>query len=38
MRQQLEALATLLGIYAGELHASNGLMVVREELAELEAQ
>lgn len=37
-RQQLEALATLLGVYAGGPRASNGLMIVREELAELEAQ
>jgi hypothetical protein len=34
----LEALATLLGVYAGYPRASNGLMVVREELAKLEEQ
>jgi hypothetical protein len=38
VRQRLEELATLLGVYAGKLHASNGLMVVREQLAKLEAQ
>ena len=37
-RNQLEALATLLGVYAGYPRASNGLMVVREELARLEEQ
>ncbi len=37
-RSQLEALATLLGVYAGYPRASNGLMVVREELAKLEEQ
>jgi len=37
-RQQLEALATLLGVYTGYPRAGNGLMVVREELAKLEAQ
>ncbi len=37
-RQQLEALATLLGVYVGYPRAGNGLMVVREELAKLEAQ
>ena len=37
-RKQLEALATLLGVYAGYPRASNGLMVVREELAKLEEQ
>ncbi len=37
-RQQLEALATLLGVYAGYPRASNGLMVMREELARLEEQ
>lgn len=36
-RQQLEALATLLGVYAGYPRASNGLMVMREELAKLGA-
>ncbi len=35
---QLEALATLLGVYAGYPRASNGLMVVREELTKLEEQ
>lgn len=35
-RSQLEALATLLGVYAGYPRASNGLMVVREELTKLE--
>jgi alkylhydroperoxidase/carboxymuconolactone decarboxylase family protein YurZ len=37
-RQQLEALATLLSVYAGGPRASNGLMVIREELAKLEDQ
>ncbi len=37
-RKQLEALATLLGVYAGYPRASNGLMVMREELAKLEVQ
>jgi 4-carboxymuconolactone decarboxylase len=37
-RAQLEALATLLGVYAGYPRASQGLMVVREELATLEQQ
>lgn len=36
-RPQLEALATLLGVYAGGPRASNGLMIMREELARLEA-
>ena len=36
-RAQLEALATLLSVYAGGPRASNGLMVIREELAKLEA-
>ena len=36
-RQQLEALAALLGVYAGYPRASNGLMIVREELAKLES-
>lgn len=31
-QMQLEALATLLGIYAGYPRASSGLMIVREEL------
>lgn len=35
-RQQLEALATLLGVYAGGPRAANGLIVMREELATLE--
>jgi alkylhydroperoxidase/carboxymuconolactone decarboxylase family protein YurZ len=35
-RSQLEALAALLGVYAGYPRASNGLMVIREELAKLE--
>lgn len=35
-REQLEALATLLGVFAGYPRASNGLLVVREELAKLE--
>ncbi len=34
--QQLEALATVLGVYAGYPRASTGMMVVREELAKLE--
>jgi 4-carboxymuconolactone decarboxylase len=37
-RGQLEALAALLGVYAGYPRASNGVMVVREELAKLEEQ
>ena len=37
-RSQLEALATILGVYAGYPRASNGLMVMREELAKLEEQ
>ena len=37
-RSQLEALGTLLGVYAGHPRASNGLTVVREELAKLEEQ
>ena len=36
-RLELEALATLLAIYAGFPRASRGLMVIREELAKLEA-
>src|SRR5918998_2492454 len=36
-REELEALATLLAIYAGFPRASRGLMVIREELAKLEA-
>jgi alkylhydroperoxidase/carboxymuconolactone decarboxylase family protein YurZ len=35
-RPQLEALATLLGVYAGYPRAGNGLTVVREELAKLD--
>jgi 4-carboxymuconolactone decarboxylase len=35
-RQQLEALATVLGVYAGGPRASTGLKVMREELAALE--
>lgn len=35
-REQLEALATLLGVYAGYPRAANGLMIVRDELAKLE--
>jgi 4-carboxymuconolactone decarboxylase len=37
-REELEALATLLAIYTGFPRASRGLMVIREELAKLEAQ
>ena len=37
-REELEALATLLAIYVGFPRASGGLMVIREELAKLEAQ
>ena len=37
-RLQLEALGTLLGVYAGHPRASNGLTVMREELAKLEEQ
>ena len=37
-REELEALATLLAIYAGFPRASRGLTVIREELAKLEAQ
>ena len=37
-REELEALATLLGIYAGFPRASRGLMVIREELEKLEAR
>lgn len=36
-RPQLEALGVLLGVYAGYPRAANGLEVVREELAKLEA-
>jgi alkylhydroperoxidase/carboxymuconolactone decarboxylase family protein YurZ len=34
-RQELEALATLLAIYAGYPRASNGLALIRDELAKL---
>jgi hypothetical protein len=34
--KQLDALAALLGVYAGYPRASNGLVVVREMLAKLE--
>ncbi len=34
---QLEALATLLGVFAGYPRAGNGLTIMREELAGLEA-
>ncbi len=37
-RAQLEALATLLGVYAGYPRAGAGLTIVRDELAKLEAQ
>jgi alkylhydroperoxidase/carboxymuconolactone decarboxylase family protein YurZ len=37
-REELEALATLLAIYAGQTRAARGLMAIREELAELEAR
>ena len=37
-RRELEALATLLMIYAGQPRAANGLIAIREELAELEAR
>jgi alkylhydroperoxidase/carboxymuconolactone decarboxylase family protein YurZ len=36
-RDELEALATLLGVYAGYPRAGNGLAVMRDELANLEA-
>jgi alkylhydroperoxidase/carboxymuconolactone decarboxylase family protein YurZ len=36
-RGQLEALATLLGVYAGYPRAANGLTIMREELARLDA-
>jgi 4-carboxymuconolactone decarboxylase len=36
-RQELEAMAALVAIYAGFARASNGLIVIREELARLEA-
>jgi alkylhydroperoxidase/carboxymuconolactone decarboxylase family protein YurZ len=35
-REELEALATLLAIYAGFPRAVNGLMAIREELDRLE--
>ena len=37
-REELEALATLLAIYAGQPRAANGLIAIREELAKLEAR
>jgi alkylhydroperoxidase/carboxymuconolactone decarboxylase family protein YurZ len=37
-RQELEALATLLAIYAGYPRASNGLALIRDELAKLETE
>jgi 4-carboxymuconolactone decarboxylase len=37
-RQELEAMAALVAIYAGFARASNGLIVIREELAKLEAR
>jgi alkylhydroperoxidase/carboxymuconolactone decarboxylase family protein YurZ len=36
-RDELEALATLLGVYAGYPKASAGLEIIRDELALLEA-
>ncbi len=36
-RAELEELATLLAIYAGFARASHGLMIIRDELAKLEA-
>ena len=36
-REELEALATLLGVYAGYPKASAGLEIIRDELASLEA-
>ena len=36
-REELEALATLLGVYAGYPKASAGLEIIRDELALLEA-
>ena len=35
---ELEALAALLGVYAGYPRAGNGMKIVREELAKLEPQ
>ena len=35
-REELEALATLLGVYAGFPRASRGIMIIREELDRLE--
>ena len=35
-REELEAMAALVAIYAGFARASNGLIVIREELAKLE--
>lgn len=37
-RQELEALAGILGVYAGYPRAANGLMIVREELAKIQAK
>lgn len=37
-RSQLEALATLLGVFAGYPRAGNGLTIMREELARLEGE
>ena len=37
-RKQLEALAMVLHVYAGDPRAVNGLMIMREELAKLEEQ
>ncbi len=37
-REELEALATLLAIYVGFPRASAGLMVIRDELAKLDAR
>src|ERR687894_2100838 len=37
-REELEALATLLAIYAGQPLAANRLIAIREELAKLEAR
>ncbi len=37
-RAQLEALAALLGVYAGYPRAANGVMVMRDELTTLEEQ
>ena len=37
-REELEAVATLLGVYAGYPRASAGLEIIREELARMEAE